>query len=72
MNTALALGTKEILLGTFLMSRNELECKTDSENTIHDLVMAFLLAMGCSRMQLITLADAPLIFCYGYFALPRY
>ena len=44
-NTALALGTEEILLGTFLMSRNELECKLNSENAIHDFLMAFLLAM---------------------------
>ena len=50
MNTALALESEEILLGTFLVSRNELECKTDSENAIHDLVMAFLLAMGSSRV----------------------
>ena len=43
MNTALAPGTEEILLGTFLMSRNVLDSKTISKNAVHDLVMAFLL-----------------------------
>ena len=40
-NKALALGMKEILLGTFLMSRNELECKIYSENTIYVFFVAF-------------------------------
>ena len=70
MNTALALGTEEILLGTVLISRNELECKTDSENIIHDYLMSFLLAMRCSHVQLAPHADAPWVFSYGCFARP--
>ena len=71
MNTALALGTEEILLGTFLMSRNELECKIDSEKAVHDLLMAFLLAIGVVARSGRTRADAPLFSCYGYLAQPR-
>ena len=69
-NTALALGTEEILLVTYLVSRNELECRTDSENVTHVYLMSFLLAMGCSRVQLITHVGALLVLSYGCFARP--
>ena len=51
MNKALALGTEDYLLVTYLVSRNELECGTDSENVTHVYLVSFLLAMGCSRVQ---------------------
>ena len=70
MNTALALGTEDYLLVTYLVSRNELECRTDSENVTHVYLMSFLLAMRCSRVQLATGADAPWVFSYGCFARP--
>ena len=70
MNTALALGTEDYLLVTYLVSRNELEHGTDSENVTHVYLMSFLLAMRCSRVQLITHVGAPLVFCYGCFAQP--
>ena len=60
MNTALAPGTEEILLGTFLMSRIVLDSKTISEKAGHDSTVAFLLLAMGSRVELITHVDATL------------